>query len=517
MIRFLTLLCLLGLSACTPSPDELSDAELSVTTRSIAIPLVNTVVSVIDFETEGDSGNVSVSADAEGRVTVQYDGEVVSRDWSVISPPLPLAGFSFQDSVHNVVITKPDGSNFLADEVINRIDFAEWNIRYVINHQYTDDLTITITIPQIIRDGVAYTETIMVPYDGSAASTSYTTEPTSLDGYSFVTTDITIDNDFQLIYDARLPSGERVLVDESAGLFQPFNPSYVEGYLGSDKFDVRGDIVPVDLFSVWKSGGVVFEDPSIDLYIENALGLPLAAQFEEFSITTVAGEDIPVQASAVDEGIDLAYPSIAERGQAKITTFSFDKSNSNIRDLFSERVQRVNYDITALYNRDSTGMQDQHIGEGGYFSADVSVVLPLEGNIRELVLTDTIDLNFSFSDYDQIISAEIKSIIENEFPLDLSYQLYFTDAAGVAVDSLFDQRTSVSGAAVDANGRTIAGEPVTTFITISPDKWKNIQTASRVVFDFMLDSKTINDSPLWVYDDYDILIKMGAILEVNID
>ena len=512
-VFFCILVITLCAISCTPSTDEISEAELTNTTRSIAIPLVNTEVNVVDIESGSDGGNVTVTADDQGRVSVQYDGEVVSRDWSVISPPLPLAGFAFEDSITAVIINKPDGSPFLADEVINRIDFAQWNIRYVINHDYAEELTFLVTIPQILRDCQPYTQQLTVPYDGVSVTTSYTTDSFNLDGYSFVTSD----NEFDLLYDARLPNGERVQLQESAGIFQPFNPSYVEGYLGSDAFDVRGDIVPVDLFSVWKSGGVIFENPSIDLYVENALGLPMSAEFEEFSITTVAGDDIPVQSQAVDDGIELAYPSIAERGEAKITTFSFDKTNSNIKDLFAERVERVNYDITAVYNKDSSLVQDQHIGEGGYFSADVSVVLPLEGNIRELVLSDTIDTDIDFADYDEVLSAEIKSVIANEFPLDLSYQLYFLGDSGTVIDSLYEDGAIIKGADVDATGRALPAEPDVTYITISTDKWDRIKNTAQLMIDFRLNTNTINDSPLWVYDDYDVSIKMGAIIQVNIN
>jgi len=88
---------------CVPS-DDLSDVELANDTRSIAFPIINTSINVTDFERESDSGNVSVSTDEEGRVTVKYDGQVVSRDWSVISPPLPVAAFPFQDSVNKAFV-----------------------------------------------------------------------------------------------------------------------------------------------------------------------------------------------------------------------------------------------------------------------------------------------------------------------------------------------------------------------------------------------------------------------------
>jgi len=492
---------------CVPS-DDLSDVELANDTRSIAFPIINTSINVTDFERESDSGNVSVSTDEEGRVTVKYDGQVVSRDWSVISPPLPVAAFPFQDSVSNVVVPRPGGGTLINDEFINYIEFAEWNIRYQIKHSYTEAITVTFTIPQIKNQGVPYRQTLTIPYDGTPVE-AFITNEFPLEGYVFQTTE----NEFIIKYDARLSNGERVEFDESAGIFQPFNASYIEGYLGQGTFPVRGNIVPVNLFSAWKSGGAVFENPSIDMYVENSLGLPMSAEFNEFSITTLADDTIPVMSDVLDAGIEINFPSLAEKGEAKTTNFSFDKNNSNLKELFQERVKRVNYEIVAIYNKDSVRMDDQFIGDGGYFSANVSVTIPLEGNITELVLNDTVDVDLT--DYDRIDEGEIKTVITNEFPLDLDYQAYFIDEAGIVLDSLFNERFSLAGAPLNAQGITESADTQTALTNISAERWEVIRNSTRIAFDFMLNTNSINNSPLWVYDQYDIIVKIGAILEVN--
>lgn len=511
MLRFCYLACLtiiLSILGCVPSND-ISEVEFDDEARSLAVPLVNTNINVTDFEQETENGNVTVSADEEGRVIVSYAGEVVSRDWSIISPALPVAVFSFQKSQDTIIILRPDGSNFIRDECVNRIEFADWNIRYQLRHDKQEDVTVTFNIPQIHNNGVEYSETFTIPYQG-ADTTFFTSDPFPLEGYIFET----VNNDFFMNYDARLPSGEQIEFITANGNFQPFEASYVEGYLGKGTFPVKGNIVPVDLFSAWKSGGAVFENPRIDLYVENALGLPLAAEFDEFSIVTIANDTIPVESQFVDEGIELAFPTLAEKGETKITTFTFDKSNSNLKELFTERVKTVNYKINSVYNRDSVKMLDQFVGEGGYFSANVDVVIPLEGSINELVLNDTVDI--SLANYDEIVKAELKTVITNEFPLDLDFQAYFLNAGGAIVDSLYDERFILEGAQVNEQGIALPPLTQTTFTTIEALTWQQLQTTERIAFDFKLNTKSINNSPLWVYDDYDILVKIGAILDVNI-
>ncbi len=485
--------------------EELTDVEFTEDTRSIAFPLINTAINVVDFEKQSDSGNVTVSADNEGRVTVKYDGEVVSRDWSIISPPLPIAAFAFEDSIENIVINKPDGSALLQDEIVNRIEFDEWNIKYLLSHDFDQDISVTFTIPQILKDGVPYQETFTV------TGKNFQSESFPLSGYHFET----VDNEFVIMYDARLPDGTRIEFNLSSGLFQPFNPSLVRGYLGKGEFPVQGNIVPVNLFSAWKSGGVVFENPVIDIYIENALGIPLTTDIKEFSITTVEGVDIDIESEAIDNGIDIDYPTWEERGEAKITRFNFNRDNSNLKELFAERVKRVNYKINSLYNEEESGDQTQFVGEGGYFSANVSVVLPLEGLITDLVLNDTIDLDLT--DYDNVIKGEIKTVITNEFPLSLDLQAYFIDAQGQVIDSLYTDGFLLEGTEVDSDGRALESTPQSDITTISADRWEAIRQSTRLAFDIKLNTKTINESPLWVYDKYDILVKIGAILDVNIN
>lgn len=502
---WIVLLC----GSCVDS-ESVTDIDLGEGTRSLAVPLVNTSIQVTDFENETDKSNVSVTTDEAGRVTINYDGQVVSRDWSIISPRLPFAPFTFKDSIQDIEILRPDGRPFLVDEVINRIEFEEWNIFFQIFHEVQADLSVDVEIPQIQRGGESLKVSFTIP-SGGASGTQHITETFPLEGYVFTTSD----NEFQLFYDARMPDGTRVEFNESQGFFEPFAASYVEGYLGKDTFQVEGSIVPVDLFSTWISGGVDFENPTIEVYVENSLGLPMVAAIEEFSITTIDDNTFDVESEAIDNGIVLNYPTIIERGETKITEFSFDKTNSNVKELFKQRVGRVNYNIDAVYNPDEIVNEQQFIGDGGAFEANVRVVIPLEGSINDLVLVDTIDLDLS--SYEEVVQAELKTLISNQFPLDLQLQVYFFDEQGGFIDSLYAERFMLDGAPIDANGVTLPTDPQVTFTTIDSTRWNGLLATRRAALAFQLNTITLSDSPLWVFDSYAIDAKIGAILEVNID
>jgi len=511
-IGALLLLLIYAFTSCVDT-EKAVDVDLGDETRSVAIPLINTKVKVTDFEEKSETTNVSVDSDEQGRVTITYLGEVVSRDWNVISPPLPFVPFLFQDSVSNIEILKPGTTDpLLVDEVINKLEFSEWNISYQITHNYNEEITVTFFMPQVINDEETFSTTITIPYDGTAVK-DYITPEISLAGYRFETTN----NEFLVRYDARLGDGTRVEFEPCLGAFLPFNPTYVEGYLGKDTFDVKGSIVPVDLFTTWKSGGVEFENPTIDVFVQNSLGLPMLAEIEEFSITTIDQNTFDVESDAIDNGIVLDYPTLEEVGDTKITTFSFSKENSNVKELFKQRLQQVNYDINAVYNNDESGNQSQFIGEGGAFSANVSVVIPLEGNINDLVLVDTFDLDLNTESYDDVTKAELKTIITNNFPLDLVLDISFLDINGLDIGKLYDEPYMLSGAQIDSEGKAISADSQISFTNISASKWKEIRSTKKVALAFRLNTNSLSDSPLWVYDNYDVDVKMGIVLDLNIN
>lgn len=509
----LVILTLVFLFTSCVDTEKAADVDLGDDTRSVALPLINTKVKITDFEEKTETTNVSVNSDEEGRVTVTYIGEVVSRDWNVISPPLPFVPFLFEDSLSDIQILKPGGTlPLLVDEVINKLEFSEWNLRYQISHDFEEEITVTFYMPQVINDSGTFSTTLTIPYDGSPVS-DYITQEIPLADYRFET----VNNKFVVRYDARLADGTRVEFGPCLGAFLPFNPTYVEGYLGKDTFDVTGSIVPVDLFSTWKSGGVEFENPTIDVFVQNSLGLPLLAEIEVFSITTVDNNTFDIESDAIDNGIVLDYPTIAEKGETKITTFSFSKDNSNVKELFKQRLQRVNYDINAVYNNDESGNQSQFIGEGGAFSANVSVVIPLEGNINDLILVDTFDLDLDVGSYDEVIQAELKTIITNNFPLDLVLDVSFLNANDQEIDKLYGEPYMLAGATVDAQGKALPADSQISFTDISASRWDNLRSTKKVALTFRLNTISLSNSPLWVYDNYDVDVKMGIVLDLNIN
>ena len=74
--------------------------------QEIAIPLINSSVSISSVTDKVDSENTSIQVDEEGKVTVFYDGEVLRQTSRQLFPALPgLTDFPLVDT--NVFIPLP--------------------------------------------------------------------------------------------------------------------------------------------------------------------------------------------------------------------------------------------------------------------------------------------------------------------------------------------------------------------------------------------------------------------------
>ena len=67
-------------------------------------------------------------------------------------------------------------------------------------------------------------------------------------------------------------------------------------------------------------------------------------------LTSITGNRVNLESEFVQKGVDFNYPFLNEIGKTKTTYFSFDRNNSNIRDIFNEKTKTIEYDISAEIN-----------------------------------------------------------------------------------------------------------------------------------------------------------------------
>ena len=483
---------------------DINSVEKAEEEIEMAIPLVNTEFNINDFTGDGGPDNVSIKIDDQDRVTLIYSGDVVRQGVFAIFTPVPFYEVPLIDTAFT------ENVPFQPDQRVDKAIFGDSNIRLRFTSQFEEDVDVKITLPQLSKDGEVFTANVTVPYEGTSP-VNFISEPISIQGWLLESEE----NIITIIYDARLSDGSRVAFSEAVLAFDVVIFDYIEGYFGSEVFDIKGDFIPIGVLDNWVSGGLSFVDPKVKIFVENAFGFPVRSIFNTMQVVTTTGEVLDMESEIIENNIDFAYPALNERGEIKITEFSFNKDNSNIVDLFKEKVRRVTYDIDAGANPDMDESIVGFVDADSYFLVNVDVELPLEGTVNNLVLQDTVDLDLS--DLDDVTSAEFKTVIANDFPADITVQGYFYDENDVLLDSLFKERLMLPAAQVDlASGRTFPGDEEINFEEFSSDRVDKLQNGRKILVNLKINTEQASSGPLWIYNDYGITFKVGAKLRTKL-
>jgi len=472
---------------------------LSDATYEIAVPIVNTKVTVSKIA-DISKGNTAVKISPDGKATLIYNGEVIRRTSAVIFPPFPgLFPYPIDDTLFNISIIP--NNNYLLKKAI----FKDTKISFSFENNLPQDVKIKMRILELTKNGENFERNFTLKYN-NALPIKFQTEEISIDGWTLQSET----NSLTFHYEATLPDGTKIKLDHAQMNFDVLKFSYLEGYLGYHIIAESGSIIDIGLFNKWLSGTFDFEDPKITISVDNAFGLPVRSKVNKMELTSITGNLVNLQSSLINTGFDFAYPSFSEIGSVKRTFFEFNKENSNIREVFNEKTKTIAYDISALVNPERDTTIKGFITDEGYFLANVAVEVPLNGSVNKVIVTDTLDIDLE--DFEEVHSAEFKSITSNDFPADMKVQAFFLDESGKKLDQLFlGDGLSLSAASVLSNGKTVPGSEKTDFIAFSHERFENIRKSKKLILlgSFNTTGSDIKKS-LWIYDTYGIGLKLGA-------
>lgn len=492
----LFLFCSLILSQACVDIEQVDNADELKLDGEFAIPLVNSSISVADI-TENENTDGVVFIDSEGKVTVRYAGDVIERQSFEVFPPIPgVQDFPLLDT--STFLDLPFIESFKTRKMVLRETMATFKF----NSQFLMPVTVKVTIPRMVKDGEVFERNYTLQ-PGEA----FATDPISLLDWT-INADL---KEIEVVYDARLPDGERVKLDYAAIGVDFLIFKYAEVFFGSQLFDIQGDLITLGVFDNWQSGGVSFVDPKVRILVDNSFGFPTRSRVNQLDLITADGRVLPLESEFINTGINFGFPSFDEVGQVITTDFVFDKSNSNIDELFKERIVQVNYDVDALAFPDNNPDEFGFVTNESFFRVRVEVELPMQGTVNDLQLYQEYDIEELDIDFAE--EVELKTITSNTFPIDIELQAYFLDVTGFVLDSLYvdGPTTLVSNESGDPTNNEI-----TEFITLQGERLEDIKSARKVGLKIGL-SNPESDEPFWILADQQVSLRMGAKVKVNID
>ena len=467
-------------------------------TPDVSIPLVKLNATLGELA-EISSDDTRVAIDQDGKLTFYYEGQLIKQTAVSVFPPIPyFADFIIADTIAPLNLPLEEGW------ILEKGRFKQNNIRFKFRTERQEKITVKMTMPELSKDGVVF-EKIFEMSDYSTGDNYFESELISLDGYDIDTDDSTL----YFNYDARTESGERITFDEAFMFIDVIRFYYLQGYFGRQVFNLTGSAIPIGIFNNWTSGGFSFDKPALTIDVQNSFGFPVTTFFSKLDVNTLSENVFEIESTAIENGIDFAYPALTQIGDSLSTSFSITPENSNISEVFNEKATQLNYDIQAIVNPDEVNPYIGFFTEESFFTINATVEVPLHVQINDLVLTKNFDLDLT--DFGQIESGELIIAIKNALPLDTELQFLFEDENGVFQDYINDgnwtniSARDVEGAGIEDQIRQVVRIP------ISETNWSDIRQSNSMSINMRLNTIGLDaEEYLWFYDYHGIDLRISA-------
>jgi len=407
---YLILLCLL--MSCKPELLDINEVNVELSNPEFAIPLINTSISIQDALDEFDSEGF-LDVDSDNFMTLYYTGEVGSLP-GVDIPELA----DFELPVIDTLINFPF-SIIQSDIDFDIADVTAGSLEISFTSDYTEDLTVIVTVANFSKNGLIVSEVIPVQFDNTGTQNVVRTLDLSNSKFD-------LENDqIEISYSCRNSLNQHRALTDLKASFTGIKLDYLQGYVGEFDLSIPVDTVTFDLFSDVIGGNLIFENPSIEITLNNGFGVPMRMSANSMTVLNENNESMPFMTD-LDNGILLNFPNLNEVGETKTTTLLLDQTNSNLTDVISFNPKKLVYSLEASANPEQDSTFEGFVSSESLITASVEAKLPLWLRANNFVLEETV--TFDFESLEEIEQAEFKLITENGLPIELNIQAYFLDS-----------------------------------------------------------------------------------------
>jgi len=482
-------------------PDE--KYEFGDVDGEYAIALVDSDITIIDLAEASNQENLEIQVDDKDRMTLFYNGDVVEQVSTQIFPPFPYGLYTdITKTMSPIDFPVPEG------RTVDIAVFDGTNIVFEFESSFKQDVTVNLEFPEIKRNGETWKMEFFIDYQGEE-NTFYRSDTIDMTDWAINTQD----NYLSSNYTAILEDGSSVQLDRVAFWLDFFDFDYVQGFFGGSSAPLVGDVITIEVFNKWLSGGLTFDDPKFNFQVENSFGFPVRMLVNEIVITTISGNQFQLAGTAVDEGVAFNFPSLDEVGEIAITDFNYDNSNTNIGELFNEKAASVFYDVVGVANSASDPMVVGFLTDDSYYKIKVAVEIPLLCKLNDLKLTDTFDLDLT--EYNEFNSAEFKMITQNAFPFNIDLEVDLLDDAGNSLGKLLpDGSVFLESATLLQEGQVQPQDALTTYIPIKDQLAEAVKKTKKIaVVSTFSNNEITPDESFWILSTYGVDFKLG--IKVN--
>ncbi|MEP7170639.1 MAG: hypothetical protein ABI855_14810 [Bacteroidota bacterium] len=528
-LPFFTLILALIFHGCVKDDLDFKKIERSNYSPELAVPLAYSSLTILDLmKNESDSGILMI--DENKFCTLIYTGQALQmKAADMIS--VPDQDFDQQISMNDSMATLVNQVGNITFGYSQNIDFSMiqgmlmdsiffkgGNMKTNFRSGIPADITITITIPSLTLNGIPFSESFQLNYTNSLPVTSVISSP--IENYKLDLTNGGIThNQLKVNYTVNVATtGTTVQVNDDVSIGLNFNNikySKLFGYFGQQTLLSPKDTINITLFhSQIGAGSFKIAQPEIKVDFVNSFGFPVRARI--INMTGMNGNLTNfVVANGIPDPLPINSPNINQVGQVMNGTFTMNTSNSNVLALMANQPK---YIISQTENQinpyGNTG--ENFVMDTSKLTVNMEVKLPLYGTANNFILNDTV--NFSVNNLANIQSLMIRTSLENGFPIDTKFQVYFIDENYTMLDSLvYADRLLMPSASIDpVSGKVIISTIKSTDHTLDRVRILKIMTAKKLILQASLTSSNNGNTNVKIYADYKFNVNLGAIAKVNL-
>ncbi|MDW3212267.1 MAG: hypothetical protein R8N23_20520 [Reichenbachiella sp.] len=292
--------------------------------------------------------------------------------------------------------------------------------------------------------------------------------------------------------------------------------SEIYGWFGDKTIDLADQSINIDFFEGISENGLVFNNPQLNFYINNAFGVPMGLNFENISTSNADGSSVSLSGTITDSPQFVRAPSTSQVGSIATSVINIDESNSNMRDLLAISPNQFNISLSGEANYTNEDGSDRNFVTA---TSEVEVVteinLPL--NVKLTDVTRDFPTGIEGFDFEEADTIRLVLNTVNQLPFDGVIDMQFLAADSSVLFEITDI-LFFNSAEVPSSGKI--EEPVTNSAIVKIHKGENggyqelLDASVLNLLTHITSYKASEDNFVKIFSDYELLIQVGT--EANI-
>jgi hypothetical protein len=533
-VTFITLAVFISCIKEKFDPNSLSKSYYDSIT--VATPVGYSQSPLIEyFQAQIDSG--VLVQDADGMLRFRFQEGVITLNVSdIIQFPVFDSTYSIINDTGSPIDLNPIGTNisltqtFFLDfgysqgqnnEEIDSILLDNMNMDIIVAGVGVLNASMDANFPGILYNNLSYTKNYLVINSTNNYSDllAYTVH---LQNSSSKKNQLQVDFTINLGQTARIIAPGEIIANVDLR-FSTLDFKALYGYIG--QVNIAPTIVApntIDLSNNRIRGYFNFINGDFDVISRNSFGVPFVFKLDDFTYRTfyTPTSTMVFENSVVpSQNSNVPFPSLSQIGQT--IEGSSPINTGPIQLAFQDYYSTVEGIISGRAN--PNGKQDYNfVLDNSQLEISTGYSVPFWGNTDNFHTTDTINfpINGFFSQtYNDITRLVFVLNFINALPMDAKTQIYFCDAGGARLDSMFQSPYTITGSSnADSEGKVGPVFNNTLKVEFLADRLPGIQQTAYLMV--QSDIKTVNvqnpSPPAWkFFSDYYFYVHVGVAATVN--